>query len=517
MEQNLTIAASYFRPRPADLARRVAELIERFDLGPFASQKPETLSGGYRRRLMIARALVHRPRLLFLDEPTTGLDPQARMGVWDLVDGLRADGLGIVLTTHYMDEAERLSDALTVLARGRVVAHGTAKTVLGDLVGEHVVVLDAAAGRRGDGLAHPRAGGASRPACSGPGTCRSRARSWRTSRAPSRRCATRSAAPTLDDLFLKLVARAVSWLTAALEWQSRAVVARHLRVYVRNWHTAFLPPALEPVTMLLAFGVGLGGYVASLTWQGRPIEYMSYVAPGLLAYATFMTAIFQSLFGAFIRMRYQRTWEGQLTTQIELTHVVWGEVLWAGPPRHDVRGHRGRRARRASTRRGCSPSRSWLLPAVLPVAFVAGCAFAALGLCFTAILPTIDHMNLPIFLLVLPMGLLSSTYFPLEHPVLVAAQPGQPALPPGPGLPRHPARRAGRRSPRRRRPAHRPHAGHSRAARPPPAPPPRPRRLGAGSFTRSLPALRQTAWQAACTRIWCPGVGRRDQPFSAAP
>jgi lipooligosaccharide transport system ATP-binding protein len=146
VEQNLTIAASYFRPRPTDLARRVPELIERFDLGPFASQKPETLSGGYRRRLMIARALVHRPRLLFLDEPTTGLDPQARMGVWDLVDGLRAEGLGIVLTTHYMDEAERLSDALTVLSRGRVVAHGTAKTVLGDLVGEHVVVLDAGAG-----------------------------------------------------------------------------------------------------------------------------------------------------------------------------------------------------------------------------------------------------------------------------------------------------------------------------------------------------------------------------------
>lgn len=122
----------------------------------------------------------------------------------------------------------------------------------------------------------------------------------------------------------------MSWLAAALEWQSRAVVARHLRVYMRNWHTAFLPPAVEPVTMLVAFGVGLGGYVATLTWQGRPIEYMTYVAPGLLAYATFMTAIFQSLFAAFIRMRYQRTWEGQLTTQVALPHVVWGEVLWAG-------------------------------------------------------------------------------------------------------------------------------------------------------------------------------------------
>jgi lipooligosaccharide transport system ATP-binding protein len=146
VEQNLTIAAGYFRPRPTDLARRVAELLERFDLASYAREKPETLSGGYRRRLMIARALVHRPRLLFLDEPTTGLDPQARMGVWDLVDGLRAEGLGIILTTHYMDEAERLSDALTVLARGRVVARGTAKTVLGDLVGEHVVVVDAGQG-----------------------------------------------------------------------------------------------------------------------------------------------------------------------------------------------------------------------------------------------------------------------------------------------------------------------------------------------------------------------------------
>jgi lipooligosaccharide transport system ATP-binding protein len=143
--QNLAVAASYFRPRPADLDRRVAGLLDRFDLVPHAGQKPETLSGGYRRRLMIARALVHRPRLLFLDEPTTGLDPQARMGVWDLIDGLRAEGLGIVLTTHYMDEAERLSDTLTVLARGRVVARGTAKAVLGDLVGEHVVVMPAGA------------------------------------------------------------------------------------------------------------------------------------------------------------------------------------------------------------------------------------------------------------------------------------------------------------------------------------------------------------------------------------
>jgi lipooligosaccharide transport system permease protein len=211
----------------------------------------------------------------------------------------------------------------------------------------------------------------------------------------------------------------MSWLAAAFEWQSWAVVARHLRVYMRNWHTAFLPPAVEPVTMLVAFGVGLGGYVATLTWQGRPIEYMNYVAPGLLAYATFMTAIFQSLFAAFIRMRFQRTWEGQLTTQVALPHVVWGEVLWAGllSTMYVVIVSAVLTALHVG---GFLHIRIALLPALLPLVFIAGCGFAALGLCFTAIVPTIDHMNLPVFLLVLPMGMLSSTYFPLAHPVLAA-------------------------------------------------------------------------------------------------
>jgi lipooligosaccharide transport system ATP-binding protein len=209
VRQNLEVAATYFRPRPERVAERVAELLERFELTPFAGARPDTLSGGFKRRLMMARALVHRPRLLFLDEPTTGLDPQARMALWDLVDGLRADGLGIVLTTHYMDEAERLSDGLTVLAEGRVVARGTPKAVLGDLVGEHVVVVDVseatAAGvapwLTGRGLGAP--GGV--------------LREWHLplraddladfARAfPALRYEVR--APTLDDLFLKLAVKA---------------------------------------------------------------------------------------------------------------------------------------------------------------------------------------------------------------------------------------------------------------------------------------------------------------------
>jgi lipooligosaccharide transport system ATP-binding protein len=148
---NLQQTARYFRPRIGNLAARIEELLAQFGLTEFAGQKPETLSGGYKRRLMIARAVVHSPRVVFLDEPTTGLDPQARVGVWELVAQLRAAGLAVVLTTHYMDEAERLSDRLVVLQGGKVRAAGTTRELLGAVVGEHVVVMPFA-GPHGEGV-----------------------------------------------------------------------------------------------------------------------------------------------------------------------------------------------------------------------------------------------------------------------------------------------------------------------------------------------------------------------------
>ena len=202
---NLEQMSRYFRPRPPALPARVAALLERFGLDRYANAKPDVLSGGYRRRLMLARALVHAPQLLFLDEPTTGLDPHARLEVWELVDTLRRDGLGIVLTTHYMDKAERLSDELVVLREGRTVATGPPRAVLGDLVGEHVLVLDARDPAAAAVCTWARQAGLPEPsrvlstlhlALDGPGLARFSARfgDLRFEVRP----------PTLDDLFLKL-------------------------------------------------------------------------------------------------------------------------------------------------------------------------------------------------------------------------------------------------------------------------------------------------------------------------
>jgi lipooligosaccharide transport system ATP-binding protein len=128
--ENLVTYARYF-DIPWSVARqRAAELLDFVQLGDRADDEVEPLSGGMKRRLAIARALISEPELLLLDEPTTGLDPQARHLVWDRLYRLKQRGVTIVLTTHYMDEAEQLCDRLVIMDKARIVAEGSPRSLI---------------------------------------------------------------------------------------------------------------------------------------------------------------------------------------------------------------------------------------------------------------------------------------------------------------------------------------------------------------------------------------------------
>ncbi len=139
--QNLLTYARYFNMSREFANQRAWEALTLFQLEEKARQPIDALSGGMRRRLLIARAMLHSPKILVLDEPTTGLDPQARLLVWDKLNMLKSQGITILLTTHYMDEAAHLCDRLVVMDRGSILVQGMPRALVREHVGEQVVEM----------------------------------------------------------------------------------------------------------------------------------------------------------------------------------------------------------------------------------------------------------------------------------------------------------------------------------------------------------------------------------------
>jgi ABC-2 type transport system ATP-binding protein len=138
--ENLVMVGRLYGERRAAAKRRGKELLERFDLVEAQDRPAKTYSGGMRRRLDLAAALVARPPVLFLDEPTTGLDPRSRLEVWATIEGLVAEGTTVLLTTQYLEEADRLADLIAVIDRGRVIAEGTPDELKDRVGGERLEV-----------------------------------------------------------------------------------------------------------------------------------------------------------------------------------------------------------------------------------------------------------------------------------------------------------------------------------------------------------------------------------------
>ena len=139
--ENLVMFGRLYQLATAEARRRADELLEQFALDDAAERTVKTYSGGMRRRLDLASALTGRPRLLFLDEPTTGLDPRSRLGMWEVIRGLVREGTTLLLTTQYLEEADELAHSIAVVDAGRIIARGTADELKAQVGGERIEVV----------------------------------------------------------------------------------------------------------------------------------------------------------------------------------------------------------------------------------------------------------------------------------------------------------------------------------------------------------------------------------------
>jgi ABC-2 type transport system ATP-binding protein len=217
--ENLVMVGRLYRIGAAAARRRADELLERFELGEAANRIAKTYSGGMRRRLDLAASLIADPEVLFLDEPTTGLDPRGRLGMWEIIRDLTTQGTTLLLTTQYLEEADRLAQTIAVIDGGRVIAEGTADA-LKSRVGGDVLELRAAdpselraaaaalarAGFDGDAVVNPEAGSLRLPASGGGDLLARVVRTLDAAEISVSELALHR--PTLDDVFLALTGHA---------------------------------------------------------------------------------------------------------------------------------------------------------------------------------------------------------------------------------------------------------------------------------------------------------------------
>lgn len=138
--ENLRMFGDLYHLAPSYVKDRSEELLEWFDLSEAADRPAKTYSGGMRRRLDLASSLIAKPSILFLDEPTTGLDPRSRLGLWGVIESLVAEGTTVLLTTQYLEEADKLADDIVVIDHGRVIAHGSAEVLKDQIGGDRIEV-----------------------------------------------------------------------------------------------------------------------------------------------------------------------------------------------------------------------------------------------------------------------------------------------------------------------------------------------------------------------------------------
>nr|WP_191910421.1 ATP-binding cassette domain-containing protein [Microbispora cellulosiformans] len=449
VRENLTTFGRYHGLSRRGAAARADELLETVGLTAHARAMPQTLSGGMQRRLLIARALVNDPDLILLDEPSTGLDPESRVMLWDLLDTLCATGKTLVITTHYLEEVERLCDRVTVLRAGRVRHSSHPRRLIAATLPRYAVELDLPApgaaareatvprlagererlrvGNRllvfGDSVADLTRG----LAAAGAGDRLVRPSSLqdalhaldrREAATPADRAPATSAAPPgprtgrrgAGARHRARTSRALPVPSFAL---ARRIWWRDLTLFRKSYRTTIVPNFFEPVFSLAALGIGLGFYV-----DGAAIgsSYASFVAPGLLAVTAMNGAVFEVTYNVFVRLRHARSYDAAVTSPVEPPDIALGELMWALTRCLVYTGVY--LAIVAALGYAPASTAPLAVPALLPLGLVFACA----GLIFTGVVRAINAYSYFYTLVLTPLTMLSGVFFPTKRlpPVLRA-------------------------------------------------------------------------------------------------
>ena len=391
-EQNLLVFAHLYRipraERPAaiDWALDLANLRDRRDT------RVDRLSGGMRRRLLIARALVHRPRLILLDEPTVGLDPQVRQELWALIDNLRSEGTSILMSTHYIEEAQRLADTVTIMSHGSAVAVGPPAA----LVAEHAAPRRSRSTGRRRGWPRSRA-----PRARG----RAHAADGYEHRGPRQRPGPRRRAPPGQPRGrLRAAHRGGDLVNGRLERSALSgVLVREVVNFSSFWKSTTFSSTVQPTIYLIAFGFGFGSLVTTVDGY----DYVQFVATGTVATGVLFASVFPAMFGTFVKFQFQRTYDAILAAPVDTEELVTAETLWIAARA----GVYGSVPLLVGMVFGLDPS--WGMLTVPFIGFLAGFGWGSCGIMIAGIVKSIDGFSYVSAALLTPLFLVAGTFFPL--------------------------------------------------------------------------------------------------------
>ncbi len=415
VRQNLEVFGYLVGLSRSDAARRAAEVLEFFALSARAGDEVDDLSGGMRRRLAIARALMARPRVIILDEPSTGLDPESRVRVWEELASLKQSGVTLLMSTHYMDEAETLCDRLAILYSGRVLDEGTPPQLVARHAGAAAMDIRPEGASTGVDPRAPDGGGSAVPRGGGPvpgdGPQWPRTRSAAAGGGPDQRARRQSGGrlpdPGRPRAGGRMSLQAVTTGPAAARLRRRSVSAiwwRHVLALARVWRVAVTWFAVEPAVVLLAAALGIGRLVGPMSGYG---SYSSFVAPGIIVGTAMFHAIFECSWSVFQRIQ-QSVYETMLTAPVTVAEIVLAELAFAVT-----------RALLSTAAVGAFAAAfgwiPWLsLPPLLLVAVGVGLVFGTIGLLFAALAPTIHALSLVFTLVATPLFFFSGAFFPVD-------------------------------------------------------------------------------------------------------